>query len=116
MIWLGLAGWIVVMAVWIGHLQYRRRHRICSCEHRRGEVLSVDDRVGSAEYLVWVCADCPFQTPLGELQAIPGRDRFWYTRGADRWRAGALPDARPEALADAVPKPVRAGRERVGRH
>jgi hypothetical protein len=45
-------------------------------------VLSVDDRFGSAEYLVWVCADCPFQAPLGELQAMPGRDRFWYTRAS----------------------------------
>jgi hypothetical protein len=99
MIWLGLAGWILVMAVWLSHLQYRRRHRIERCEHRNGEVLSVDDRFGSAEYLVWICADCPFQAPLGELQPIPGRDRFWYTRGADVWEV--------EPPRDAVPQPAR---------
>lgn len=84
-IWLGFAGWVMLMACWLGHLEYRRRCRIATCEHRRGEVLSVDDRFGSAEYLVWACADCPFQAPLGELQAMPGRDRFWYTRGIVPW-------------------------------
>jgi hypothetical protein len=106
-IFLGLVGWLVLLVCWFGHLQYRRRCQIGHCEHRRGEVVSVDDRFGSAEYLVWICADCPFQAPLGELQAIPGRDRFWYTRGAGLWE--------PEPLPDAVPQPVRARRERVGR-
>jgi hypothetical protein len=84
-IWLGLAGWLLLLVCWLGHLQYRRRCQISHCEHPRGEVVSVDDRSGSAEYLVWICADCPFQAPLGELRAMPGRDRFWYTRGADVW-------------------------------
>jgi hypothetical protein len=106
-IFLGLVGWVVVLVCWLGHLQYRRRCQIGHCEHRRGEVLSVDDRFGSAEYLVWICADCPFQAPLGELQAMPGRDRFWYTRGIDVWEAETIPDG--------VPQPAPASRERVGR-
>jgi len=114
--YLGLAGWLTAAGWWRCYASYRLRHDVGRCCHELGRVISVDDNFGGAVYLVWVCDECHFQTNLHELQAVPGRDQFWYTRGAQvcgAEHAAAIVTARrsldPGRKAQRRREPVRGG-------
>jgi hypothetical protein len=75
---------VLLLWVWITDRWLDKRKAIVGCVHRHGKVSHArtnrwDDN--KAEWLNWHCDDCPFQTPLHELRALPGYNRFWYSGG-----------------------------------
>ena|SRR5437763_963321 len=94
MIWLGLAGWLLLLAFWFAEANYRRRLRISRCEHRHGEIIPWT--TGWAAPNTWSgSAPTARSRPRSEsFRRFPGRDRFWYTRGDDGWQAHPVPGRR----------------------